>query len=176
MSIIDNELVRPEIRVVRSILQEKTLTSLDIKSYAVLAHRAKAQYNHPVQTDKRQLLSAAQQHQADVIGFLQDLICIPSVNGRDPESGVARRVVAEAERLRLAARLVVAVPERPNVLVELGEGPAGFALIGHLDTVAEGDHGAWRHPPFGGEIHAGWLYGRGVPNQRHKELVNDLRT
>jgi succinyl-diaminopimelate desuccinylase len=115
---------------------------------------------------KHRLLSAAQERQPQVTAFLQDLIRIPSINGRDPEISVARRVVEEAERLRLTARLVAADPQRPNVLVELGQGPAGFALIGHLDTVAEGEHGDWQYPPFGGEIHDGWLYGRGAADNK----------
>jgi len=101
-----------------------------------------------------------------VTAFLQDLVRIPSVNGRDPEARVARRIAEEAARLDLPARLVGAEEERPNVLVELGEGPTGFALVGHLDTVAEGEHGNWRSPPFGAEIHDGWLYGRGSADNK----------
>jgi succinyl-diaminopimelate desuccinylase len=116
--------------------------------------------------DKHQLLAAAREYQDEAVIFLQDLVRLPSVNGRDTEAQVARRVVEEARRLGLPARLVAADPERPNVLVELGDGVAGFALVAHLDTVEEGEQVDWSHPPFGGEIHAGRLYGRGAADNK----------
>jgi acetylornithine deacetylase/succinyl-diaminopimelate desuccinylase-like protein len=88
------------------------------------------------------LLSMAQQHQEEVVTLLQNLVRILSVNGRDDEVAVAQRVAEEATRLRLEFRLVGAEAARPNMLVRWGDGPAGFALIGHMDTVAEGDPSA----------------------------------
>jgi succinyl-diaminopimelate desuccinylase len=119
-----------------------------------------------VEVDERELLSAAQQYQGGAVAFLQDLVRLPSVNGRDTEAAVAQRVVEEAERLGLQARLVAADPKRPNVLVELGGGVGGFALVAHLDTVEEGEGEDWSHPPFGAEIHDGRLYGRGAADNK----------
>lgn len=95
-----------------------------------------------------ELLSLAQKYQEGMTAFLQDLVRIRSVNGRDTEEAVAQRVVEEADRLHLAAHLVGAEASRPNALVEWGNGPAGFVLVGHLDTVTEGA------TPFGGEREA----------------------
>lgn len=44
--------------------------------------------------------------------------------------------------------------------IEYGEGEEMAAVLGHLDVVPEG--GGWTYPPFGGEIHDGKMYGRGV--------------
>jgi succinyl-diaminopimelate desuccinylase len=44
--------------------------------------------------------------------------------------------------------------------VEFGEGEDYIAVLGHLDTVPEGDH--WTFPPFNCEVHKGRIYGRGV--------------
>jgi acetylornithine deacetylase/succinyl-diaminopimelate desuccinylase-like protein len=112
------------------------------------------------------LLSIAQQRRAEVAAFLQDLVRTPSVNGRDNEAALAQRVADEAARLQLEARLVGVEAARPNVLVEWGDGPAGFALIGHMDTVAAGDPAAWTHPPLGARIHDGRLYGRGAADNK----------
>jgi acetylornithine deacetylase/succinyl-diaminopimelate desuccinylase-like protein len=136
------------------------------KGRCVLVCGLKPGYTGIMAEDNFQLLQAACGYQGGAVAFLQDLVRIPSVNGRDPEAQVARRVVEEAERLGLPARLVAADPQRPNVLVELGSGVGGFALIAHLDTVEEGDHGDWSHPPFGGEIHNGRLYGRGTADNK----------
>jgi succinyl-diaminopimelate desuccinylase len=112
------------------------------------------------------LLLADRRRHEEEVAFLQDLVRIPSVNGRNTEAAVARRVVEEAERLDLPARLVAADPERPNVLVELGDGAKGFALVAHLDTVEEGEEQDWTYPPFGGEIHDDCLWGRGAADNK----------
>lgn len=136
------------------------------ESRRVLVGGMKPGYTETMTEDKHQLLSAARGYQGGAVAFLQDLVRIPSVNGRDTEIQVAQRVVEEAERLGLPARLIAADPGRPNVLVELGNGVGGFLLVSHLDTVEEGEHGDWSHPPFGGEIHAGRLYGRGAADNK----------
>ncbi len=112
------------------------------------------------------LLGISKAREMEVAGFLRDLVRIPSVNGHDPELDVAERIVEEANRLRLSARLVAAAPGRPNVLVEWGRGQSGFALLGHTDTVAAGDPADWTHPPFAAEIKDGRLYGRGVADNK----------
>ena len=109
-----------------------TFLNIDI-TLVSLARMWKPRYTEAMEADKHQLLYAAQRCQGGAVAFLQDLVRIPSVNGRDPEANVALRVVEEAERLGLPARLSAADPERPNVLVELGDGVGGFALVAHLD-------------------------------------------
>jgi acetylornithine deacetylase/succinyl-diaminopimelate desuccinylase-like protein len=39
-------------------------------------------------------------------------------------------------------------------------------LNGHMDHVAAGDPGHWRHSPFGGGIHQGELWGRGAADMK----------
>ncbi|HVP93721.1 MAG TPA: dipeptidase PepV [Methanoregulaceae archaeon] len=43
---------------------------------------------------------------------------------------------------------------------EFGNGPEYIGVLGHLDTVPEGN--GWNHPPFGGEIVDGKIFGRGA--------------
>ena len=112
------------------------------------------------------LLSAASKYQADLTAFLQDLVRIPTVNGRDPEFALAIRIQEEASKLGLESRLVGLEPERPNVLVTYGTGSDRFALIGHMDTVAEGDESNWSSPPFAAEISDGRIIGRGAADNK----------
>lgn len=98
--------------------------------------------------------------------FLRDLVRIASVNGRDPEGPVATRIEEEARKLGLESRLVAREPERPNVLVAYGSGTDRFALIAHMDTVAEGDPANWSSPPFAAEIREGRLMGRGSADNK----------
>ena len=66
------------------------------------------------------------------------------------------------EGLGCEVRIVAAEPERPNLIARLqGEGDAPPLLLqGHVDVVAA--RGQWTHPPFGGEVHDGFIWGRGA--------------
>jgi acetylornithine deacetylase/succinyl-diaminopimelate desuccinylase-like protein len=113
-----------------------------------------------------ELLAHARAREGDLLAFAQALVRIPSVNGRDSEAALARRIHQEVQRLGLATEWVFADPARPNLLVRWGGGPAGFALIGHMDTVAEGDGASWDHPPFAGVVAGGRLFGRGAADNK----------
>jgi acetylornithine deacetylase len=54
--------------------------------------------------------------------------------------------------------------ERPNVVARFaGESSRKtLAFNGHIDVVPEGDPSSWTHPPFGGTVSGGRLYGRGA--------------
>jgi acetylornithine deacetylase/succinyl-diaminopimelate desuccinylase-like protein len=115
------------------------------------------------------LLEAADRYAQAVQDFLCDLAAIPSVNGVDTELAVAERVQAEARRLGLACSLLSAEnanPPRPNALVEWGDGPRGFGLIAHMDTVAAGDEAAWSSPPFTPDLRDGNIFGRGTADNK----------
>jgi succinyl-diaminopimelate desuccinylase len=53
-----------------------------------------------------------------------------------------------------------------NLYARIGEGGAHFAFAGHTDVVPPGDEAKWTHPPFGGEIAGGTLYGRGAVDMK----------
>ena len=105
---------------------------------------------------------------ADPIAIAQALIRCRSVT---PDEGGA---LACLEALLRAAGFKV---ERPvfsepgtypveNLFATVGSGGPHFAFAGHTDVVPPGDEGAWTHPPFGGEIADGKLYGRGAVDMK----------
>lgn len=116
--------------------------------------------------DTPSLLSVTKKYQDDTTAFLQDLVRIPTVNGLNTEFPLAIRIQEEATKLGLNSRLVEREPERPNVLVTYGEGTDRFALIGHMDTVAEGEESNWSSPPFTAEIQDGRIIGRGAADNK----------
>ena len=116
--------------------------------------------------DSSVLLAGANKYHTDLIDFLRDLVRIPSVNGRDTERLLAERIQLEANRLGLESQLIALQPERPNILVTYGTGAERFALIGHMDTVAEGDPKSWSSPPFAAEIKDGRIIGRGAADNK----------
>jgi succinyl-diaminopimelate desuccinylase len=114
----------------------------------------------------QQRVLMAQRRAAELAALLQDLVRLRSVNGRDSEAAVAARLAEEARRLGLQAELADAAAGRPNVLVEWGQGEAGFALIGHMDTVSEGDAAQWTSPPFAAARLGDRLVGRGAADNK----------
>ena len=91
----------------------------------------------------------------------------PSVNGVHPEAAVAEVVARFAQAHGLAVEVVAREAARPAVLVRLGPpGEASLLLVAHTDTVAPGDEAAWTHPPFGGVVQDGRLYGRGAVDNK----------
>jgi acetylornithine deacetylase/succinyl-diaminopimelate desuccinylase-like protein len=66
------------------------------------------------------------------------------------------------ENLGCEVRIIASQPERPNLIARLaGRGESAPLLLqGHVDVVAA--RGDWRHEPFAGESHEGYVWGRGA--------------
>ena len=112
------------------------------------------------------LIEKAEQYSENMTAFLQDLVRIPSVNGRDTERKVAERIIAEAEQLGLTCFLKAMDDMRPNAVVSCGDGEQGFAIIAHIDTVAEGKPEDWTFPPFQAAINEEKMFGRGTADNK----------
>lgn len=93
----------------------------------------------------------------------RDMIRISSVTGSEERIGqllTARMLALGFDSARVDAL--------GNVigLVEGRGGGKTILLDGHMDTVGVADTDRWRHPPFGGEISDGRLYGRGAADMK----------
>jgi acetylornithine deacetylase/succinyl-diaminopimelate desuccinylase-like protein len=111
--------------------------------------------------------------------LLQELVRIPTVNrGTRDEGDGNERPAAEllADFLRdagLEPKLLEKERNRTNLVVRLkgtGKKPP-LLLNAHLDVV-EADETKWTHPPFGGEIHDGYLWGRGAIDMKHMAAMS----
>lgn len=122
--------------------------------------------NQHVSLGKGFLLDSAEEWKDRTVRFLRDLVQIRSVNGQENEAEVAERIVDEADRLGLEVQLVGLERDRKNVIVRLGGGAKGFALVGHTDTVSPGELQRWTYPPYDGVIQKGRLYGRGAADNK----------
>jgi putative selenium metabolism hydrolase len=90
--------------------------------------------------------------------FLQELVQTPSPSTR--EEAVANRIAREMQQLGYSE---VWTDPIGNVIGRIGSGQGPRLLLdGHMDTVDVGDPAHWLHPPFGGVIQDGVLYGRGA--------------
>ncbi len=112
--------------------------------------------------DTAGLWSLVEAHRQDLVPFAQRLVQTCSMPGQ--EARVAALIQAEMERLGYDR---VWLDEVGNVVGHI-EGGAGTSLMlnGHMDHVAAGDPEQWSHPPFGGEIHDGALWGRAAADMK----------
>ncbi|MCY1128171.1 succinyl-diaminopimelate desuccinylase [Frigidibacter sp. RF13] len=101
----------------------------------------------------------------DPIALTADLIRCPSVT---PEEGGALQLL---EKLLSGAGFDCTRVDRngtPNLFARWGRPCANrtFGFNGHTDVVPVGDAAAWTRDPFCGEIHDGWLWGRGATDMK----------
>ena len=97
-----------------------------------------------------------------LVTFAQKLVQTPSLPGQ--EGDVAQLIEAE---MKLLGYDEVWVDEVGNVIgrIQGGDGPS-LMFNGHMDQVDTGDPTRWPHPPHGGEIHDGELWGRGAADMK----------
>jgi acetylornithine deacetylase/succinyl-diaminopimelate desuccinylase-like protein len=99
----------------------------------------------------------------EMAAFCSRLVQTPSVNGLHDERNMAKAIAAQARSLGLHTQIVGHNLQRPNIIVTTAAaGPTGLLLVGHLDTVPEGDPSQWRFPPFSGQAAGGKIFGRGA--------------
>ena len=101
----------------------------------------------------------------DPVALTAALVRCPSVT---PEEGGALVLL---EELLAGAGFACTRVDRngvPNLFARWGRRGANrsFGFNGHTDVVPVGDAAAWTHPPFGGVIEDGWLYGRGATDMK----------
>ena len=93
----------------------------------------------------------------DLLGLAQDLVRIQSYSGQ--EEHIVRFIARRMEELGFDH---VRIDGFGNVVGRIGMGDGRKILFdSHIDTVEVPDAAEWRHPPFGGRIVDGNLWGRG---------------
>jgi acetylornithine deacetylase/succinyl-diaminopimelate desuccinylase-like protein len=99
----------------------------------------------------------------DPVGLLQELIRFDTSNPPGHERACLEYVGEVLGAAGVEWQLVAKEPERPNLIARVpgkGEAPP-LLLYGHVDVVpARAEE--WRHPPFGGDLVDGSVWGRGA--------------
>lgn len=106
--------------------------------------------------DPAKLWELVEEERANLVGFAQRLVQTPSMPGEEGE--VAALLQCQMKQLGYDE---VWRDEAGNMIGRVGGGTGPSLLLnGHMDHVDPGETASWRHPPFGGEIHGGQLWGR----------------
>jgi acetylornithine deacetylase/succinyl-diaminopimelate desuccinylase family protein len=108
-----------------------------------------------------------------IVALASRLIAIPSTSGE--ESAIMADVSRWCDAAGLRNETVALDPERPNVIVTVGDPASGPTLVmnGHLDTVPVSDPGAWRSGPYDPTVadDGRKLVGRGASDMKSSVAV-----
>lgn len=113
--------------------------------------------------DRAELDAAVAGRMDAAVVDLQAWVRLPTITAAgDPhrvdKTALLRAVVARAKALGLTARLL---PGEQVAVVELGRGDNALGILVHADVVPPGEAARWTHPPFGGDLIDGAVWGRG---------------
>jgi acetylornithine deacetylase/succinyl-diaminopimelate desuccinylase-like protein len=100
---------------------------------------------------------------SEAVELLQRLIRFNTVNPPGNEEAAQLHLRDLLGAAGWDCELLVAEEGRPNLVARLtgeSEGPV-LAMIGHIDTVPA-DPSEWTRDPWGGELHDGYVWGRGA--------------
>lgn len=104
----------------------------------------------------------------EIVDIAKQLIAIPSPSGE--EKAIMDFVARWCEENGLAYQIVSRDPNRPNVVISIGDPSAGpiLAMNGHLDTVPVSDPDAWDNDPFDPVLSEDGkrLFGRGASDMK----------
>lgn len=101
--------------------------------------------------------------QDEIVSYLQALIRCDTTNPPGNEILAASWLAEVLKREGIEPTILESAPGRANLIARLpGTGEeAPLLLMSHTDVVPV-EPERWDHPPFGGEIHDGYIWGRGA--------------
>lgn len=109
----------------------------------------------------------------DALELFRALIRLDTTNPPGNERPAAELLAESLRADGLEPVLIDSAPGRGNVVTRVkGNGSkAPLLLTAHLDVVGA-EAGKWRHPPFGAEIHDGYVWGRGAVDMKHMAAMS----
>src|SRR5262245_53975983 len=102
------------------------------------------------------------------VALAQQLLRCPSVTPAD--AGALGVLEATLKSAGFTAHRITfdegGPPPTATLSAPIGTGAPHLGFAGHTDVVPPGDESKWTHPPFGGDIVDGRLYGRGAVDMK----------
>lgn len=123
---------------------------------------------------------AWQQVCGEATALLQTLLRIDTSNPPGDEIRAARALEGVLADDGLEAEIIEAAPGRANLICRLraeqreARREPPLLLATHLDVVPPGDLARWSHPPFGGVLSAGMIWGRGAVDMKNMVAMSAM--
>lgn len=113
---------------------------------------------------KKKIDAYITENRTNIIRDIIDLVKIESVNGnREENLRALRRILSKAERMGMKTMM----SSKEDIgIIEIGQGKEIVGILTHVDVVGVGDIKKWNHPPFEGKIAKGYIWGRGVVDDK----------
>jgi len=106
-------------------------------------------------------------HESRLHEIIKAIVEKPSDNPPGDTTEPAEVVAALLSSIGFTVDRVRAADRKVNLVAEWNTGkPETVLFNGHLDTVPIGDRSLWSFDPYGAEISDGWMYGRGVADDK----------
>lgn len=109
----------------------------------------------------------------EVVKGIQEMVRVPSVKSEAKEGMPFGEGPAEALKafLAYAEKLGFKTENFDNYAghIDMGEGEETLGILAHVDVVPVGE--GWSHPPFGGEIADGKIFGRGTLDDKGPAIM-----
>lgn len=112
-------------------------------------------------TFKEKLFKSVEEEKENLFGLIQRLIQIKSYSGDEKE--IVEFIVAKMKEYGFDEAYHDGFG---NAIGKIGNGPIKILFDAHIDTVKVTETENWVHPPFGGVIKNGKMYGRGVVDEK----------
>lgn len=110
---------------------------------------------------KENLFKTVEAEKENLFGLIQRLIQIKSYSGEEKE--IVEFIVAKMKEYGFDEAYHDGFG---NAIGKIGNGPIKIMFDAHIDTVKVTETENWAHPPFGGVIENGKMYGRGVVDEK----------
>ncbi len=131
-------------------------------------------YSKQNERGMEQLEKRIESYREEMIRSLQKLVQIKSVEGAPRENMPFGEGPYQALNymLNLAKSMGFQVFNADNYAghIDLGDSSEIVGVLVHLDVVPEGE--GWTYPPYGGEIHASKIYGRGTVDNKGPAIAS----
>jgi acetylornithine deacetylase len=134
-----------------------------------------------VPSTTERVLQYLDDHAAEIVAELAELVRVPSVSGSDEENAIQHLLAArmaeigmDVDAWPIPLEATLAEPEFPGVEVERREawgvvgrlpgrdGGPSLLLNAHVDVVPTGEPATWAEAPFGGRVTGSTVHGRGA--------------
>jgi len=113
------------------------------------------------------IFSYVEENQSRLHEIIRKIVEKQSVNPPGDTTEPAEATASLLSSIGFKVELVKSAEHKVNVVGEWDLGRSQSVLFnGHLDTVPVGDQSLWSFDPFGAKISEGWMYGRGVADDK----------
>jgi succinyl-diaminopimelate desuccinylase len=117
--------------------------------------------------DLNRIFGYVEENQPRIHEIIRRIVEKPSANPPGDTTEAAEAIASLMSSIGLEVELVKSAEHKINVVGEWDLGRQQSVLFnGHLDTVPVGDESLWSFDPYRAEISDGWMYGRGVADDK----------